>query len=74
VTTYEEWRVTGRFINVYTGHEEPYHCTARGLHVRDPENDARTHLAEVTDAEAWTDGPHLHRRTVTVTDWEAIQP
>jgi hypothetical protein len=66
VTTYEEWRVTGTFREegsfevVYTPPED---------------GDAETRALECA---AWartqdlTDGPHLHKRTVTVTDWTEV--
>jgi len=58
VTTYEEWRVTGvpRFLRF----EKTYPTEA----------DAREFIGRATVIGAWTDGPHLHKRTVTVTDWE----
>jgi len=65
VTTYEEWRVTGTLADA------PYKFTWTPPHGRgyDPEGDARR-FADKLSALAWTDGPHLHKRTVTVTDWE----
>ena len=68
VTTYEEWRVTG--------------TRARGARVLEDWSEA-----EDSDAEAkarhfvawtqeqgwgWTDGPHLHKRTVTVSEWTEV--
>ena len=58
MTTYEEWRVTGRCK----------HMRDAVTHQFATEDAARTWLAEWTCD--WTDGPHLHKRTVTVTDWE----
>jgi transcriptional regulator with XRE-family HTH domain len=64
VTTYEEWRATGTLRS-----GKPY----------DSEYDRKEQAARALVAMArargtFTDGPHLHKRTVTVTDWEAIQP
>jgi hypothetical protein len=64
VTTYEEWRVTGTFVNGYTNREGLYELTFT------EEDKARSCLGFVRECEAWTDGPHLHKRAVTVTDWE----
>jgi hypothetical protein len=70
MTTYDEWRVTGvwhdrTFKRIYSpkpngrqsnrGHTEP-ETAARALAAANPNQ--------------WADGPHLHKRTVTVTDWE----
>jgi hypothetical protein len=72
VTTYEEWRVTGNPGDGY----EPYRFTfspQRGD--ADPETVACNFVRLIHKGDRpWTDGPHLHRRTVTVTDWEAIEP
>jgi hypothetical protein len=62
VTTYEEWRVTG--IPRWTQLSMIYRSEA----------EARALIDRETTHDAWTDGPHLHKRTVTVTDWEAIEP
>jgi hypothetical protein len=70
VTTYEEWRVTGRIDG------DPYEFTwspFRNPHLGEPEPAARGFIALVASRDAWTDGPHLHKRTVTVTDWEAVE-
>lgn len=70
--TYEEWRVTGRFINGFTGREEHYEYTwspIRNPWQGDSETGARFFIRTMSDAEKWTDGPHLHKRTVTATDW-----
>ena len=62
VTTYEEWRVTGTWG---TG---PYAFTwGRGY--SDPGAEARNFVRAAQEPGPWTDGPHLHKRTVTVTDW-----
>jgi hypothetical protein len=70
VTTYEEWRVTGALAE----QNEPYEFTwspVRGQGFEDPESDARAFIALTLSRNIWTDGPHLHKRTVTVTEWEA---
>jgi hypothetical protein len=71
--TYEEWRVTG---DPRDG-SEPYEFTwspFRNPHLGDPEVGARGFVRLVRSHEGWTDGPHLHKRTVTVTEWEEIEP
>lgn len=73
MTTYDEWRVTG------TWQGAPYEFTwspKRGHRYRgfaDPEAEARQFVATTSELD-WTDGPHLHKRTVTVTDWQEIEP
>jgi hypothetical protein len=71
MTTYEEWRVTGDWLGrpreeIFSPKPQPWRRFARGY--ADPEGAAR----QVIDSPSpeWTDGPHLHKRTVTVTDWE----
>jgi hypothetical protein len=65
VTTYEEWRVTGTFRD-----EGPFEA----LYTPPQDGDAEARARECV---AWAhtqdlaDGPHLHKRTVTVTEWEA---
>ena len=65
MTTYEEWRVTGsdtcgRSVDaIWRPDEDGNDC----------EGQARGYVAWASTQE-WTDGPHLHKRTVTVTDWE----
>ena len=58
MTTYEEWRVSG--IPRTTQLRMTYRSEA----------DARALIERETTHDEWTDGPHLHHRTVTVTDWE----
>jgi hypothetical protein len=63
--TYEEWRVTGTdedgdLVGVIFRHDE-----------HEPEDGARTFVAWA-GLQEWTDGPHLHKRTVTVTDWTEV--
>jgi hypothetical protein len=64
VTTHEEWRVTG------TPKRRRSEWVFSGEQFDNPEADARRLIANATAPCAWTDGPHLHKRTVTVTDWE----
>lgn len=76
MSTYEEWRVTG------TWHDRPYerifspkpqHWGRFSRGQADPEGAARQHAANATHwSGGWSDGPHLHRRTVTITEWEAV--
>lgn len=69
--TYEEWRVTGQ----PTGDYPPYDFTwssYRNPHLGDPERGARNFAATINGAGRWDDGPHLSRRTVTVTGWERV--
>ena len=70
VTTYEEWRVTGHpgeGFGLYVFTWSPM----RGDD--DPERTARGFITLVRKHEAWADGPHLHKRTVTVTDWQEAE-
>jgi hypothetical protein len=71
VTTYEEWRVTG------TCDGESVDIVWSPSNAAEPEADARAYArAQVYASQmrkqgtGWSDGPHLHKRTVT--DWEAI--
>lgn len=64
MTTYDEWRVTG------TPLRRSVEQTYSGEDFTDPEGAARWYMAAATGPAPWVDGPHLHRRTVTVTDWE----
>jgi hypothetical protein len=66
VTTYEEWRVTGTWLS-----GDPYDA-AWNHDDADAEDGARGMVAYAR-TQLWTDGPHLHKRTVTVTDWEAVE-
>jgi hypothetical protein len=71
VTTYEEWRVTG----TWDGSEVDYEFSPARAKGIDPEAAARNVVAMVAKRGwDWTDGPHLHKRTrtVTVSEWEAI--
>lgn len=73
MTTHEEWRVTGD----PGGGWPPYGFTwsaARGPNLGNPEAEARGFVALVASLGGWPDGPHLHRRTVTVTEWEEVDP
>ena len=77
MTSYEEWRVTGQ-PNAFRGVEFPPYEFVWSLrinpHLGDPEQAAREFVAGMARhadrCGTWTDGPHLHHRTVTVTDWE----
>ena len=70
MTTYEEWRVTG---NPGEGFP-PYTFTFSPIRGdQDPEKSARGFVALVRDVSDWADGPHLHWRTVTVTDWQETE-
>jgi hypothetical protein len=69
MSTYEEWRVTGRIDG------DPYDFTwspFRNPHLGEGEAGARGFVALVASRDAWTGGPHLHKRTVTVTDWTEV--
>ena len=65
MTTYEEWRVTG------TWGRGPFEKTFTADEGYDePKVYARAFVDRQANDPNWTDGPHLHKRTVTVTDWE----
>jgi hypothetical protein len=65
VSTYEEWRVTGTWLS-----GDPYSYT--WTHVaHDAEGQARTQVAYLR-TQLFNDGPYLHKRTVTVTDWTEV--
>lgn len=71
MTTYEEWRVTGdpgEGFPPYTFTWSPYGYPATG----DAEGEARGFVRMIREAwdTPWTDGPHLHKRTVT--DWTEV--
>jgi hypothetical protein len=65
-TRYEEWRVTGkpRLRTI----EQKY----SGEDYTDPEQAARIYLSNAVIGSGWTDGPHLHKRTVTVSKWTEV--
>lgn len=65
VSRYEEWRVTGTWTGQLL---EKTFLPDDGY--SQPETDARAFIARQANDPNWTDGPHLHKRTVTVTDWE----
>jgi hypothetical protein len=74
--THEEWRATGTFKVNLGGEDEHYQFTwSQHGTVRydDPEDSARRFVELARTGWGWTDGPHLHKRTVTVTDWEAVE-
>lgn len=67
MTTYEEWRITGS--DEYGGRLADVLFTS----TEDGDAEARARsFADWARAKHWTDGPHLHKRTVTVTDWEEV--
>jgi hypothetical protein len=69
VRTYEEWRVTGDPGEGFP----PYTFTFSPIRGDDdPEAAARKFVKLVFSHGRWPDGPHLHKRTVTVTDWTEV--
>lgn len=69
--TYIEWRVTGD----PGGGFPPYDFTwspFRNPHLGDAEAGARGFISLIASHDGWPDGPHLQKRTVTVTDWEQV--
>jgi len=74
VTTYDEWRITGTPGQDYP----PYDFTISPFlnpHLGDPETEARNFVAmHAALGDPWEDGPHLHCRTVTVTEWQDPPP
>jgi hypothetical protein len=76
VTTYDEWRVTGDPGGPYGLYEFVWDPARH----ENPEAEARGYMALLRDRIAatgsrqWADGPHLHKRTVTVTDWQDAGP
>jgi hypothetical protein len=67
VRTYEEWRVTGTWRS-----GDPYDYV--WTHDKGgSESEVRAQVAYLRTL-LFTDGPHLHKRTVTRTDWEEIEP
>lgn len=64
MTTYEEWRVTG------TPRRRRVEWLFPGEMYDNPEAEARRYISNAVIGSGWTDGPHLHKRTVSVTDWE----
>jgi len=64
---WDEWRVTGDPGGEFGAYSFIW-SKARGD--EQPEVPARLLMRRLEDQdEPWKDGPHLHRRTVTVTDW-----
>lgn len=70
-TTYEEWRVTGDpgegfppYEFVWSPLRNPDHAT---------EGEARGFVRLIESVGGWPDGPHLHKRTVTVTEWQEVE-
>ena len=68
MTTYEEWRVTGRWGE--DAFEEFW--MDDGAEHDNAEGQARAFAKAMRENGHWTDGPHLHKRTVTVTDWTEV--
>jgi hypothetical protein len=73
VSTYEEWRVTGSIG------DKPYEHLFTSVKTEDPEKAARAYMTFVGVLSASgakfgvrADGPHLHKRTVTVTEWTEV--
>lgn len=79
VTTVEEWRVTGQPDSAHGVEFPPYSFVWRsdemyddrsrkeGRRVLTAEEAAKRFAAHM---DSWTDGPHVHHRTVTYTAWE----
>lgn len=63
MTTYEEWRVTGKRRDLGPAVDQ----IIRG------EDAARAWVTKVP-AKLWTDGPHFQRRTVTLGKWRDAGP
>jgi hypothetical protein len=75
MATYEEWRVTGNpgpgfppYAFVWTNQPD-----ARGRVTPRPDWEALDFVQLMRENDNWADGPHLHRRTVAVTDWEQVR-
>jgi hypothetical protein len=60
VTTHEEWRVTGTLPS------------GKPFATKFEHEVAARRLLDRGRAMGWTDGPHLHKRTVTVSDWTEV--
>ncbi|GAB1642551.1 hypothetical protein [Krasilnikovia sp. MM14-A1259] len=73
MTTYEEWRVTGDPGAGFPKYDFTW-SPERNPDLGDPETGARKFVALIASCGGWPDGPHLQRRTKTVTEWEAIEP
>lgn len=67
VTTYDEWRVTG----TWPEDGKPFDVQLWRSDQCNAGAEARK-WAEWARATGVTDGPHLHKRTVTVTDWTEV--
>jgi hypothetical protein len=61
----EEWRVTGDPGHGYP----PYQFIWSTATSADPETPARAFVEMVRDRHDWVDGPNLHYRTVTYSEW-----
>lgn len=76
VMTYEEWRVTGIWLDrpyerIFS--PKPQHRGRRFVRgFADPEAAAHEFASSAVGwAGGWSDGPHLQKRIITVTEWEA---
>jgi len=81
IEVFDEWRVTGepgplrdeRGVDV--GVSWPTYSFIwskyQGPERDDPEGAARAFIAGIARGKGWADGPHLHRRTITRTPWQA---
>ena len=75
---FEEWRVTGQPGSGYPPYE---YVWSRRItpDLADPEAPARAFVANVETGPArsggirtpWVDGPHLSKRTVVISEWDA---
>ena len=78
IEVFDEWRVTGqpgpvsiRGVVVSTFPSYTFIWSKyQGPESDDPEAAARSFVTRIAEHGDWTDGPHLHRRTVTRTGWE----
>jgi hypothetical protein len=68
--TYEEWRVTGEPGPGYPSYAYTW-SRRRQPDLVDPEGAARRFVAKMQPT--WDDGPHLHRRTVTIREWRPVE-
>lgn len=73
VTSYEEWRVTGTWSGQdYAFVWSPIGSATRARGFENPQAEAHAFIEGMREFAAnWADGPHLHKRTVTVSEWEA---
>ncbi len=71
--TYEEWRVTGKPGAGYPPYSFTWSRRLQPNASTEPEAAARAFLRMLADQHVppWEDGPHMHRRTVVIGEWEA---